>query len=334
MCVYRALVGTAAAWWIFGFCSAVSAEQEGQESIACSSDNEHEDVVAAGVSLLQIGGFSEFQVVGSAETGHQDIVEHRQSESNGETRCLRVWENAIQESCKHVVIRKQPLACGYEPGFIHIGKTGGGTVDILLTSNGIPNHKIHMHPVTQQFLGNYTETLLPVRDPIDRFVSAFNWAKDGNDGLDHISPPYKREQAKVRSMFDDCFPTVNFFAEQLDDSTHCGELGRSWVVGQADYFSSQMSMGTCFYIGGVLSTLEDRPVTLIHQESLEEDFAAWAASRQYPLTLQVDVGFKKHATFGSTFVSKLGRSKLRKHLEHEYWAQRQLEAIVRKQRVN
>lgn len=343
----RALVRITSAWWILCLCisaifAAVSAEQDGQKSISSSSDNEHEDVVAAEVSLLQIDGFSKFQLIGSAETGHRDIVEHHQSESNGETRCLQVWENGIQEIYKGAVIRKgvppHPLeyAYGYDLGFVHIGKTGGGTVNNLLKSNSVPayHYAIHACPATKQNLGNYTELLVSVRDPIDRFVSAFNWFREGL-GLGQISPPYEQEQEKVRSMFDDCFPVVNSFAEQLDDSTLCGELGRSWLLGHVNHFRSHIEMGTCFHLGGVLSSLEDRPLTLIHTESLEEDFAAWMASRHYPLkTLQADSDEVQHVSTGSKFVSKLGRSMLRKYLEHEYWAQQQLEGIVRKQRVH
>jgi hypothetical protein len=55
---------------------------------------------------------------------------------------------------------------------IHIGKCGGSTIDNILTKNNIKFNKIHiMKPI---FNTKY-KYVITLRNPIDRFISAFNW---------------------------------------------------------------------------------------------------------------------------------------------------------------
>lgn len=267
-----------------------------------------------------------------------------QPESQAEKTCLQIWKNGVQEREHTALALPRPRPYSHELGLVHIGKTGGGQLQSLISLNRIPyDHELHRCPVTRALLGSYADMLVTMRDPIDRVISAFYWAKEGHmadvqyayerESQRNYSILYEQESRTNISMLYTCFQTVNSFAEQLDDTSNCGELGRSWIFGIVDRFRTLLSMGTCFHLGGVLSILEDRPLAIIHTESLEADFAAWATSRHYPIkTTHTDAD--QHATHEDKFVSKLGRFKLRKYLEHEYWAQQQLEAIVRSQRAN
>eukprot|EP00986_Skeletonema_menzelii_P011376 scaffold5835_cov144-Skeletonema_menzelii.AAC.6 len=62
--------------------------------------------------------------------------------------------------------------------FYHLGKGGGGTIFFSLVDNGIVVQRDHPRPIhgIEQILNGPVSTLLiNIRDPVDRFVSAFNW---------------------------------------------------------------------------------------------------------------------------------------------------------------
>ncbi len=57
--------------------------------------------------------------------------------------------------------------------FYHLGKGGGGTIFFSLRENGVVVQRDHPRP---KLLNGLVSTLLiNIRDPVDRFVSAFNW---------------------------------------------------------------------------------------------------------------------------------------------------------------
>jgi len=55
---------------------------------------------------------------------------------------------------------------------IHIGKCGGSTVISMLKQNKIKYNKIH---ITKPIFNNHDKYLIVLRNPIERFISAFNW---------------------------------------------------------------------------------------------------------------------------------------------------------------
>jgi len=62
--------------------------------------------------------------------------------------------------------------------FYHLGKGGGGTIFQSLVDNGIILQRDHprpIHDIEQLINGPVTTLLINIRDPVDRFVSAFNW---------------------------------------------------------------------------------------------------------------------------------------------------------------
>ena len=62
--------------------------------------------------------------------------------------------------------------------FYHLGKGGGGTIFFSLLENGIILRRDHPHPmhgIEQLVDGPVKALLINIRDPVDRFVSAFNW---------------------------------------------------------------------------------------------------------------------------------------------------------------
>jgi len=61
---------------------------------------------------------------------------------------------------------------------LHLGKAGGGTVQARFQDWQIPYYECHPHPCPSWALGNSGPPLLiTIRDPVDRFVSAYHWRK-------------------------------------------------------------------------------------------------------------------------------------------------------------
>lgn len=59
--------------------------------------------------------------------------------------------------------------------FLHVGKAGGGTVFHELLNANIPFRRCHPHPCPPSLFQNFSTILVTIRDPVDRYVSAFNW---------------------------------------------------------------------------------------------------------------------------------------------------------------
>mmetsp|Transcript_78261 Transcript_78261/g.221259 ORF Transcript_78261/g.221259 Transcript_78261/m.221259 type:complete len:328 (-) Transcript_78261:32-1015(-) len=60
------------------------------------------------------------------------------------------------------------------PLFLHVGKGGGGTVHEEFRKLPFKIPRCHPRPCRSK-MNSYTSFIIDVRDPVDRFVSAFNW---------------------------------------------------------------------------------------------------------------------------------------------------------------
>ena len=93
--------------------------------------------------------------------------------------------------------------------FIHIGKCGGSSVVQFLKKNNIYHNKVHRTLIFNEKnrkinkLFSIKNYLILVRNPIARFVSAFNWTKE----------LYKRE--KIPYKFTQEYKSANDFALDL-----------------------------------------------------------------------------------------------------------------------
>ena len=90
-----------------------------------------------------------------------------------------------------------------EVTFFHLGKGGGGTVGALLKTYGINYRKCHPIP-HYHLLEPPGLVLVNIRDPVDRFVSAFNWRT-----LLFCRPPSEETRQKnhrvAQRPYDYCF---------------------------------------------------------------------------------------------------------------------------------
>jgi hypothetical protein len=195
----------------------------------------------------------------------------------------------------------------------------------LLQENSVPNRgEIHMRPALEFDLKQeYLDIIVTLRDPVERFVSAFHYSKN----FAHDYPERER-------FYYQCWPTVNSFAESLDDMSDCSVFSRRFLanVSKQHREKNHMHMGNCFYTGGALSILKKRPLWIVHQESLLTDLTQLMGHWGY--TFAETQTKHSHASHGDKHLSEAGKAKLRKFLDHEYWAQEQLEMIFRRQQTS
>jgi hypothetical protein len=172
--------------------------------------------------------------------------------------------------------------------FIHVGKTGGSTVNAFLTHAKIPNltvihatsrewnQKDKYFPFARGGKHNY-HILVSVRDPIDRVISSFNWRRHFKD-INHRLHPWEQ------NFYAHCAKTPNEFAHSLKSKTACGKLARiaADCPGNLDRCeSNHVGMGHRFYFPpDALSKLvsSHAKVWLVRQESMEHDLKQFMSS--------------------------------------------------------
>ena len=166
---------------------------------------------------------------------------------------------------------------------VHLGKTGGSTVELALQEAGIPFANVHdeehadngVHAFdTTPYLGDradktfatpgcvatsesFTHFIVMLRDPVARAVSAFNWmSRDNELGI---------SEAVRAKLFDECFATVpgaaSAFAESLEAEGECGDIARRCVHEPPTTSEcGHLSAGASFYLKDS-ALLKVRPVS-------------------------------------------------------------------------
>jgi len=97
---------------------------------------------------------------------------------------------------------------------IHVGKCGGSSAAKEISARGYQFNHIHLSKPTYSAERLY---IIMARDPLSRFISAYNWRKRlYNQNAIKIpdEPAAKLRHETERSIFS-IFPTVNVFAESL-----------------------------------------------------------------------------------------------------------------------
>jgi hypothetical protein len=265
--------------------------------------------------------------------------------------CKRTWSKAVEampESAEGDVrpeLRGDAFRTTTPPSllFVHVGKTCGATVGFALRDNQrLLNTRhplqpaydeVHTHPVRWGVLAAADHVLVSLRDPIDRVVSSYNsyvcvretvLDENGQRAAVNSQSECKRKptevgftrEAHARLIF--CFPSVNEFAERLDEDNECGRLARDSL--QYDFGFGHAAMGACFYMGGMMDLLQNKSVFVVETKTCDSDInaiAPWLGLRNDSFKLRQELhagGFPHH----DDTLSVKGRDVLRQHLAHEY----------------
>jgi len=255
--------------------------------------------------------------------------------------------------------------------FVHVGHACGGTITTTLAIQERKMRRelypdepgramfdtVHVHPVRKSVLNAAENVLISFRDPVDRFISAYNSnaCLYGGDSRQTCVRPNNLQsdlpimrlsmpmpgvaEAAAEEMLNikdphgalGCFPNVTAFAEHLDDDSDCGRAARDvmhppWAV--------HVKMGPCYYLGGLIHTLQTKNVHVVHAETCNEDIMRipfWLG-----LNLTFDEPTETHRDEFPHYAdqpSAAGRTRLKRHLAHEYALQDAVEHMSRLSRV-
>lgn len=192
---------------------------------------------------------------------------------------------------------------------VHVGKCGGISVVVELQAHGFRFDHVHMRRPTYAADRRY---VVLVRDPVSRFVSAFNWRKHllGNDLLpgahtaDAIGRLRHRAERELLAEFQD----VNAFAERLTCPTGFDVSALSTLM----QLIGHVPQGFSWYLDDLLAAIAPGQLAgVIATERLADDFAAMFGFRL------VAENHRHYASSGST-VSPVGRANLAREFRGEY----------------
>ena len=219
---------------------------------------------------------------------------------------------------------------------------------------------------TAKDLQGYDKVIMSSRDPIDRFVSAFNWRSPQNTDRKKNRPDATKWGGIETDLYD-CYTHVRGLANALAASRHGAKNNRTrcqrlaWdSCGPWRKYTDKMpsgamvQLGASFYVAkaGVPAFLS-RPFELVHLENLAEDMqriylwlgcdpasaepeVAKAVSLLYNSSgyrfFRIPSSHVKYQGKDDTGLSDGGRKALRECLNHDYNVLDRLEGGLRRQR--
>lgn len=241
--------------------------------------------------------------------------------------------------------------------FVHVGKTGGTTVEDFLEKNEIRHMTMHTKPLSSEICKlkrilkprrkcgwmerrwktNTDKVVVSVRDPIARVISAFNWrhtdgggVKDKSFSLKHYPEAYYFDINLYK-----CFPSINDFAEALgpeysgNSSTKCRSIARDALDLNSTFYGPHLMQGYRFYMGPEILdyfNIQNRSIYVVHQETMEADLMGLSdflhVKLKHPRISQRRSAYKRK---NDKYISEQGKVNLRKALQPEYDFLEQLE---------
>ncbi|MEM6900819.1 MAG: sulfotransferase family 2 domain-containing protein [Pseudomonadota bacterium] len=150
--------------------------------------------------------------------------------------------------------------------FIHLSKTAGSHIkNIISEINSNRNSEkiitLHDHDVMLDRLPEYSRYFFSIRNPIQRFNSAFYWRKQ--QGGEHFNLPWNAHESAAFSLFED----ANHLAESLFEQSENGLKAAAAIKSIAHTSRNQIDN---FSLCGNLFNVQP-PLWIIRQERFDED---------------------------------------------------------------
>ena len=187
--------------------------------------------------------------------------------SNDAQRCASRWNRAVTavNNASHDSHWHLSGLDGWHQGklykfnssvlFVHVGKAGGGTIVRMLDVAHVAYDHIHVHPVPLLKLHSHPHIVVVVRDPVARFISAYNWGiRRHYAWAMRLSACYNVDQFAMAFAYHRINPSLRSARTPCD--TLSNELD-SWTSAEAEDRESHFDFGHirmdgCFYMGGCI----------------------------------------------------------------------------------
>ena len=174
-------------------------------------------------------------------------------DSSSTHNCMTAWKTGAAKAREARITDRDPFLqySGFtqkgvlkqrDVMLIHVGKTGGSSVSWSIRSNDIKLNEIHVHPVLPGMMERHKAVIITVRDPVERYISAFNY--------NHPLGSHPQQ-----SPIYDCYPNVSAAAAAILDEGACADCLRCGIDG----VDLHTDMGYCYYLGGVRTALSRHP---------------------------------------------------------------------------
>lgn len=188
---------------------------------------------------------------------------------------------------------------------VHIGKCAGSSINLILQKFQLPFEELHCfdaNVILRERLNNDDGTnlyLISIRDPVERFVSAFNWDKYEKIIVNKTANPLWNEIYKN-------FTSVNDLVEALSTSNcHRRELAHKAV--SASFLHMHLSVS--WYIPyDIIEFLPKERTFLVRTENFFNDFYYFLKDN-YKITLE-ERDLQKDKS-SNEFLNKIGVEKPR-----------------------
>ena len=161
--------------------------------------------------------------------------------------------------------------------FVHIGKAGGGTIESMLQqAHYVAFDQVHVHPVPLLALRSHPHIVVVVRDPVARFISAYNWGITQRQAWAmRLSACYDVNQFAMAFAYHRINPSLRLARTPCETLSH--EID-TWTSARGEDRESYWDFGHirmdgCFYMGGCIgdSALLSKRMFVVRTEMLSED---------------------------------------------------------------
>lgn len=198
---------------------------------------------------------------------------------------------------------------GNGPVLIHIGKCGGSSVQEAFIREKYAYIEKH---VVQVKFKKRKEYIIVIRNPISRFVSAFNWRYKlvVEDGVQ--ASRFEGEKALLEQ-----FGTANRLAESIYDAS--GELKTD--LQKDEFYIHHIKEDIHYHLGGFLKKCKKENIlAVLATETLEEDM-------QRHFNMDLGYHLKKNKKEGGNYLSELAIANLKRFFEKDYMCIEQLNEL-------
>jgi hypothetical protein len=206
--------------------------------------------------------------------------------------------------------------------FIHVGKSAGATVNRLLSKFfdyvDIPYKQVHFEPVEHEPNAKY---ILWLRNPLTRFVSAFNWIDTPNDYVNSLTSYVEGSRFTELSSK---FKSANDLAEQLYTNPEAMEL-ITWsnydICERSlwNYCRNHIVKDLCYYLDNG-KFIEEHYKDIIYvgtQENMDNDLLELKELLNIPDNMKIK-SYHVNKNNKNTHLSDLAKKNLQQFLKKEY----------------